>query len=746
MNKPRSFLPAGQPFRSEHREICKITTGKLRNVAFLWPLVLVLALTSLSCKDTQRPADGDQTDTGTKICTPGQIFCSLGEARICRSDGISSDLFGDCLSFGGICVPGVGCDVAPVQDTGVDEHDTGVVLDSSIDDEDGTVSEQDTGHDTGPETICRAGERTCDGDRVKFCIGGREWADGADCTATEQRCKEGVCVGCTPGEKTCTGANTVSICEADGETMTVVGDCSEGRACHGGSCVGQCGGDNQKLSYMGCEYWAVDLENAAHPNTQFAVAVSNIHPQNNVTVKVTTATMGENNQLVETQVAEQLIEPGALKILQLPRTQQISGAIKALKTFRILADSPVIAYQFNPLNNSDETFSNDASLLLPSQTLDREYVAITGDATTGDYGANWGAYVAVVGISEYESNVRITMPPGVQFTAPAGTTVNGQVIEAKLGLYEVLTVTSTSVNTDVAGNGNISGAWITSDAAIAAFSGNVASIVPTGPKGTCCADHLETQLFPVATWGKDHVCGATYQRRRAAGAQIPDYWRIVAAEDNTTITYVPSRPAGAPELLNSGQSVEFSAVSSFIVKADKPVSMMQFIVSSYQAEPSVVYVNDLPPCSGETPAQNTYCTANAGYLANCTGFWNNEVWDYNYCCTPLGDPTMMPIPPVEQFRSDYIFLTPLDYQMDFVTIVAPSTAQVRLDGRLLDTGWVNIGMLGGKTWRSQALLLDSPGVRTLNSSEPVGMMVYGIDRDVSYGYAAGLDLDKIYSR
>ena len=50
---------------------------------------------------------------------------------------------------------------------------------------------------------------------------------------------------------------------------------------------------------------------------------------------------------------------------------------------------------------------------------------------------------------------------------------------------------------------------------------------------------------------------------------------------------------------------------------------------------------------------------------------------------PGGDPSLVIVPPLEQFRPDYTFLTPDKYSFDFVSIVAPVDAGVYLDGVLL---------------------------------------------------------------
>ena len=48
---------------------------------------------------------------------------------------------------------------------------------------------------------------------------------------------------------------------------------------------------------------------------------------------------------------------------------------------------------------------------------------------------------------------------------------------------------------------------------------------------------------------------------------------------------------------------------------------------------------------------------------------------------PGGDPSFLIIPPVEQFRDTYVFLTPDSYAFDFLRIIAPPDANILLDGQ-----------------------------------------------------------------
>jgi hypothetical protein len=44
-------------------------------------------------------------------------------------------------------------------------------------------------------------------------------------------------------------------------------------------------------------------------------------------------------------------------------------------------------------------------------------------------------------------------------------------------------------------------------------------------------------------------------------------WRLVGAVDGTTLTYVPSMPAGAPATLKQGEVLEFNSAGPFVVKS-----------------------------------------------------------------------------------------------------------------------------------------------------------------------------------
>jgi hypothetical protein len=139
---------------------------------------------------------------------------------------------------------------------------------------------------------------------------------------------------------------------------------------------------------------------------------------------------------------------------------------------------------------------------------------------------------------------------------------------------------------------------------------------------------------------------------------------------------------------------------------------------------------------------------------------------------PGGDPSFIIIPPIEQFRDQYVFLTPDRYSFDFLRIMAPRGARIVLDtqplervpGCGLETGTaveqhLDTSVFAYDVFRcqlsfpvidvtvdSEAPLLEgtqNDGVHRVFSDRPIGVIVDGFDRNVSYGYAAGTDLREI---
>ena len=63
----------------------------------------------------------------------------------------------------------------------------------------------------------------------------------------------------------------------------------------------------------------------------------------------------------------------------------IDGTGSSRSAFQLISTSPIVAYQFNPLDN-EGVFSNDGSLLLPTHAMDSLYLVMSLPTLNRDRG------------------------------------------------------------------------------------------------------------------------------------------------------------------------------------------------------------------------------------------------------------------------------------------------------------------------------------------------------------------------
>jgi hypothetical protein len=585
-----------------------------------------------------------------------------------------------------------------------------------------------------------------------------------DCQARGQACAPQFlkCTPCLPGEFTCEGAEVLR-CDDEGQQRHRVELCdgNEGYGCRGGACVQLCADAARKKSNVGCEYWPVDLDNAVTSQgnaalQQFAVIVSNPQPDiaARVTVEEDTAKPGEppNVRVVATASVGirhlEILKLGPKEVDGSPAEQPNGGTHTALSrgAFRLRSHVPIVAYQFNPLENVN-VFSNEAALLLPTTALGgggRSYIVAGWPQTIASKGdpnhtfdVDLRTFLTIVGTTA-ETKVRVKttarIVPGGPF--PEGV-AKGAELEAVLQPFEVLNLETGDFNAD------FTGSTIDSTAPVAVYVGSEASDAPffaSGATRACCADHLEEQLPPLRAIGKSYVLGRMPSRTRAvaaAGGVIapfpePELYRVVAATSGvTTVTTTLPPPWNTFTLEGEGSSVTISALQDFTLIADQAV-----IVADVQVSQEA-----------------------AGVARGLPG----------------GDPSLTFVPPTEQWRSEYILLTPDRYAFDFLVITAPFGATVYLDGLPIDGKVCEVGPGDGLdeatrkakdppfvVYRCQLSfpVIDpqkaapnnvSPGrqndgVHRVQADLPVGVLVYGFDSFVSYAYAGGTQLVDINAK
>lgn len=690
--------------------------------------------------------------------------------------------------------------------------------------------------DAGPRSPIVDGGFVCLEPTSSACVDNR-WhtctADGEflrpvieDCTALGQNCYANVgCSICPPGERFCHDGD-VALCNDTGDAFEIdeMCDIEEGLVCDEGRCVNLCEVAARNQSYQGCEFFGVDLDNAAigsgrdASSQQFAIVVSNpsgLPPAaaadgytTEVIVEVNDAPYGETPVLRE--VARERIGPGDLEVFELPRREVDGSSSNALCTmaapncptgevcqcatgalcfcrndmdsnglndgthtrlssqaFRVRSALPIIAYQFNPLDNVG-VFSNDASLLLPSSAMTSDYTVVGWPQTIADGNCDPSepecrerdfdprrddedlrAFLTIVG-TQAATEVNLTMGSLVDRVLSNGADIpmmtNGDTLQVTLGPFDVLNLETDSLNAD------FTGTTVRASNPVGVFVGSEASDAPrfnTYATRQCCADHLEEQLFGEQTLGGSFMIARMPPRTVALNAAFldpnldsvaevnePEWVRAVAVMAGETVINTTLPAPQDRVVLGQGDSYIFRADQDFLMHTERGVP-----IAVLQALPSQAAVG--------IPSQY-----------------------------PGGDPAIIAIAPIEQYRQNYVFLTPDKYGFDFLVLTADAGTNILLDGMPLEQHMCStspadgIRRLPGDPPPEQVIhrcQLSFPevgpcpdgdptcepgnrnvrpgeqndGVHTVVASQPVGMTVYGFDAFVSYAYTAGLNLKPI---
>ncbi len=597
---------------------------------------------------------------------------------------------------------------------------------------------------------CRPGQERCYQNIHQRCLAAGEFTQVEEdaCAPRGLVCTDVLwCAACQPGSLRCTD-NSLSVerCRADGSGYDAERDCdtTRGEACRAGRCVHLCTDDSVVNTNVGCEYYGVDLDNIVETagrsaaSQQYAIVVSNPDPALTVRVEVSRNNAAPGAPLALEVLETRVIPPRDLEVFELPAREVDCSTVAGLndgtgtclssRAYRVSTDFPVVAYQFNPLSNVG-VFSNDASLLVPTNSLRGSY----------------RAYMTVVGT---RASTRVRVTPMADIVAggpfrerhPAGTP-----FEVMLHPFDVLNLESDAFLAD------FTGSVISADGPVAVFSGTECSNVPfwsdLADRQAAC-DHLETQLFPIETVGQNYVASRTPSRSRAvtrAGVTVtesnePEWFRVLNVSSRlvrvtTTLPEDLGDPGGPTVAfdLEEGAHRDIRALADFQLRGDAPVAVAQL--------------------------QGSQSTTGVPFPL------------------PGGDPSLLIVPPVEQWRAEYVFLTPDRYSFDFVQVVARPDLRVTLDGvdvadlsdcarsrsdGCIETPTHACGAARYVTWRCQLSFpriddsvspprvtpgRQNDGVHVVHSEAPEGtppegvmVLVSGFDERVSYAYTGGTNL------
>ena len=569
--------------------------------------------------------------------------------------------------------------------------------------------------DAGPSVDaagCIGGELRCSGAVQQGCKDGK-WLDLEPCAVY---CAPSLkrCATCDPAQGGICEGDDLYECTVEGAKGGKVKTCPAG-TCASGRCQDPCSKAAEKRSYLGCEYWPTVTSNASLAGDfKFAVVVANPQVQA-VDVAIST--------LANPSLEKLTLQPGAVETIELPWIGPLKAPVDAQGKFqsivlpggayRLTSTMPVSAYQFNPLNyqltgdckagydptpgdNKCNSFSNDASLLLPEHVQTTEYMVLSRPSMMVQAQGQWvksPGFVAVVGTRPGTTKVAI------KFTGPSLAGPNFKAYQAgetgyfsipQWGVLQVLSHIPSSCSpakTDLSGgycdlaSTDLTGSLITTDQPVAVFGGHNCTFIPFD-KWAC--DHLEEQLFPLGVWGKRYLATHT-----VSSGKDPALYRVVSGADGNQLTF--GNGVHAPVTLDSGKWIELTSAKDFEVSGTGRFALVQFMVGqSYSA------------------------TAGSG---------------------APGDPAMALAVPVEQYRRDYRFLAPQSFEQNYVNVIALPDAQVQLDDKPV-TGFQPV-----PDSQYQVAKVKIPGGNhTIEGTTAFGIAVYGVGSYTSYMYPGGLDL------
>ena len=573
---------------------------------------------------------------------------------------------------------------------------------------------------------CMAGTKQCDSQGTAYgaCVGEiTPLAETCNTTADDdcdgQVNESGAGCVCTPGAtKSCytgpAGTVNVGICKAGVATCDVWGQswgpcadevvpqpdscatpadddcngsnkiCTASQDCNPntGACDNPCDPAVLGKSYIGCEYFPTVTTNVVSSTFHFAVVIANTR---SVAVNYT-ITRGT------TAIASGQVAANSVGVVSLPWISELmspSGTLQSTNAagngaYRLVADRPVTVYQYNPLEytlGGGFSYTNDASLLLPTNAWRGDYIV----AARNDMGTP-GFYA----ITASQNGTVVTLGPsatGGIVRAGAGVAANGTGT-VTLNAGDVLQVLST------AGGGSpdisdLTGTRITATKPVQVIGGHQCTYVPYN---IMACDHIEESLFPIETLSKSYLVTTPWIAANTLKNQLV---RVIATLPGTTLVYDPPQAGFATTIANAGQYIELpQSQASYKVTSNNKILVVQYMLGQ-----------------------------GAGGDA--------------------GDPAMAQAVAIEQYRGDYLFHAPTNYQSNFVNITAPTGATVMLDGAAVPAA--SFAAIGASGFSIARVSLSNAGTGNHSITSPlhVGISVYGYGQYTSYWYPGGLDLTTI---
>ncbi len=299
----------------------------------------------------------------------------------------------------------------------------------------------------------------------------------------------------------------------------------------------------QDSSTKGTDFWFAFMDNGepTSPTTlkKLSIFISS-EEANTGTVEIPGIAWVQNFSVAANSTVE-VIVPTSIEF----EDRQVIGD----NGIHVTTDKKATVYALNYMS-----FSSDATIIYPTNTLGREYFNLT--YRTLNIGTQYPSLMLLVGAHD---NTVLEITPSVVTTAGNAANVPFTII---LNQGETYMVANTS------NGGDISGTYVksvpNSDGEckeVAVFGGHFCANIPVG--STYC-DHLYEQIPPTKQWGKSFITVPLKTRKK-------DVYKVMASKDNTTVTI-----GATPTTLNSGEIYEFILTDPTFIESDQPILLSQF--------------------------------------------------------------------------------------------------------------------------------------------------------------------------
>lgn len=385
---------------------------------------------------------------------------------------------------------------------------------------------------------------------------------------------------------------------------------------------------------------------------------------------------------------EVLLNNGQFETLLLPDATGVIDAamVNLLKSssFRLVSSADVSLYGASIFDCG----TTSSSIFFPNDVLGGEYRVMSspsvanGDELTpfGGSEISGGLFAVMAAFDDTLVTITPTASSG-SFSAGFPTTITlnrGQVFQY---------IANSVIGVDVTGS------LVASDKPISVISGHqYARILPNISR----RDTLMESMLPVNTLGREFIIADT-KRDPFAGAPVnPDTFRVLATQNGTIVRLNGVVVAS----IDAGQAHEFQFDGHGVVKTNKPALVAQ--------------MTDGAP------------GANMGAQGSVT----------------YSMPSMMIVPPYEQFLADYTIAVPSFFPVSYVNIVTPTVGiqGLRLDGATIDAN--QFQAVPGSDY-SVARILVSSGDHRLTGALPFGVNVYGFESHNAHAYLGGISLSPV---